>query len=213
MRTIKTPALVPFCLSAALLLLTGCAQIAGGYRVPDDSDKSRSYSSIAGDIDVGRQGSIRNAKTIAGDIDIRERTRVGSLSSIAGSIRLAEEVRVAGSIKTVAGDVDLAEGCTVAGDISTVAGHVRLDGSEVIGDVTVSRGKLDLVRTRVGGTVHIRKFKRAGSDPDAEPAEVTIGPASTVKEVVAEKNAFVRVRIHRTAKVGTVTGIAPEYFD
>ncbi len=187
----------------------GCATIAGGYRIPDSSTRSRSYSSIAGEIDVGRQASIRNAKTIAGEINIGEGSRVRGLDSIAGRIQLASGVTIEGSIKTIAGNIKVGRGCTVGGSIETVAGHISVEDSVVKGDVVLRHGELDLVRTRVMGVVRLKRHH----DNDADTAEITIGPDSEVKEVVVDDKTPVHLRIHRSAKVGPVTGAAAEYYD
>jgi len=209
MRSRKIPALIPLCLSGAMLLSAGCATIAGGYRVADNSSHVRGYTSIAGDIDVGRQAKIGSARTVAGNIEIGAGSRVGSLSSVAGRIRLGEEVKVGGSIHSVAGDIEIARGCTVAGDISTVAGKITLTDTAVEGNVTLSNGNLKCTGTRVTGTLRI-KYKAA---EDARTAEVNIGPGSEVAALVVDRKAEVHLRIHRTAKVGSVAGAQAEYYD
>jgi cytoskeletal protein CcmA (bactofilin family) len=194
---------------AAGLFFTGCATVAEDYRIPDGVSKSRSYTSVAGDITVGRQATIRDVRTVAGDIDIREGSRVGSLSTVAGDISLAADVKVAGSIKTVAGDVEIARGCTITGNVGTVAGHITLVHSSVTGDVTVTSGRVDLTGTRINGVLRV---EAPDDDDDDDRAEIDIGPDSEVTEVMVEPKARARLRIHRTAQVGSVKGIEAEYY-
>lgn len=209
MRTLGNPVLHFLCLAAVLLLSAGCATVAGDYQVPANSVAERGYTSVAGNIEVGRSARIGNAKTVAGNIEIGEQSRVGTLSSVAGRIRVGMNVRVGGSIKTVAGDIEVASGCTITGDVGSVAGRITLQASTVKGDVTLTSGKLAVTGSRVSGTVRIER----ADDRQAEDAEVTIGPDSEVAKVVVEKDARAQLRIHRTAKVGAVKGVVAQYYD
>lgn len=208
MPTSRLPALVPLCVSTVILLATGCS-IADGYRVPDGLTKHRSYTSIAGDVEVGRDATIRSARTVAGNIEVHEGGRTGNLSTVAGRVRLGANVRVDGSIKTVAGDIELDEGCTVTGDITTVVGHITVAGGEIKGGVTLENGRLEIARTRVAGTVRVKHSNR----DNAETPELTIGPGAEVGALVVDERTEVRLRIHRTAKVGSIQGAEAEYYD
>jgi len=209
MRTRKIPALIPLSLVAILLGSAGCATIADDYRIPDGFAQVRGYTSVAGNIEVGRKATIGSAKTVSGNIEIGEGSRTGSLSSVSGDVRLAADVSVDGSVKTVAGKVEIARGCTITRDVGTIAGRITLTDSTVKGSVTLTVGELDITRSRIAGAVHIEFSEEA----DADTAEITIGPGSEVGELVVEKKARVQVRIHRTAKVGAIKGVEPEYYD
>lgn len=209
MRTRETSASIPPFLAASILLSAGCATIADDYRVPAGSDQGRGYTSVSGDVVVGRQARIGNAKTVSGSIEIGEQSRTGSLSSVAGRIRVGANSKVAGSIKTVAGDVEIAPGCTINGDVGTVAGRVVVTDSVVKGSVTLTDGKLEVVRSHITGAVRIEHT----NDANAGIAEITIGPGSEVTELVVEKKAQAKVKIHRGAKVGSIQGVVPEYYD
>ncbi len=208
MQTPRLPAFVSLCLASAVLCATGCS-IAAGYRVPDGLTKHRSYTSIAGDVEVGRDATIRSARTVAGNIEVHEGGRTGNLTTVAGRVRLEARVRVEGSIKTVAGDIELGEGCTVTGDITTVVGHITMAGGEIQGGVTVENGRLEITRTRVTGTIRVKHSNR----DNAETPELTIGSGAEVGALVVDEGTDVRLRIHRTAKVGSITGAEVEYFD
>lgn len=209
MRIVPCKVLGLLCLAASAFLLTGCGAIAGGYRIPDSATKTRNYSSISGDVDVGRGASIQSVKTVAGGIDVAAGSRVKNLASVAGNIHVAAEVEVAGSIKTVAGDIDIDRGCTVDGDVGTIAGRIAIADSLVKGDVNLRGGALDLTRTKVTGAIRVRSPK--GDDRDG--ADITIGRESDVAEIIVDKDAHAHLRIHRSAKVGSVKGIEAEYFD
>lgn len=198
------------CLGAVLLLSSGCAMIAGGYRIPDGATHARNYSSVAGDIDVGRGASVRDIDTVAGDIEIGEGTRVNSLDSVAGDIRLAEKVTVEKSIESVAGDIVIGKGCTVGGGVESVAGDIRIEGSVVKGNIVIRAGDLDLEDSRIAGVIRVKHSK--DSDDHGTP-RITIGPGSETGDILVDERATVRLRIHRSAKVGKITGAEAEYYD
>jgi acyl-[acyl carrier protein]--UDP-N-acetylglucosamine O-acyltransferase len=176
MRTNRFPALITLGLGATMLFSAGCMHIASDHRIPDGSTTARSYTSVAGDIDVGRNAKVRNLDTVAGDIDVGRGSRVGSLDSVAGDIRVGEEVTVDGSIETVAGDIEIERGCTITGGIDTVAGDISIAESVVKGGITLRHGSLDLQRTRVDGTVRVKWSK----DTDTDTPRITIGLGSEV---------------------------------
>jgi len=208
MRTTPSSVLIPFCLGAALLLFAGCATVAEDYHIPDRASWPRSYTSVAGDITVGRHANIRNARTVAGEITIGEGSQVGSLTTVAGDIRLAAEVRVEGWISTVVGDVDIARDCVINGNIGTEDGHITLTRSVVAGDVTLTGGRLDLTGSRITGVLRVK----APDDDDDDWAVINIGPDSVVAEILVERKALARLRVHRSAQVGSVQGVVEEYY-
>lgn len=209
MRILRPSVLIPFCFIAATLFSSGCATVADDYRVADGSEQERGYTSVAGNVEVGKSARIGNAKTVSGNIEIGERSRVGSLSSVAGRIRVGGDGQVGGSIKTVAGDIEIASGCTITGDVGTVAGRVTITDSVVKGNVTMNSGQLSLNHSKILNTLRLERT----DDEDAKAAEVTIGAGSEVGKVVVEKGGRVQLRIHRTAKVGPIAGAVAEYYD
>lgn len=193
---------------AAALLLGGCS-VAKDYHVSDGSNTRRSYSSVAGDVEVGSNATVRNAKTVSGDIRVERGSRTRNLSSVSGDVRLDEDVTVEGFIKTVAGDIEIGERCEISGDISTVAGAISISGSLVNGDIRLTAGDLTMAQTRVAGSVSVNNEGENVSGI----ATVEIGPGSEVGAVVADRPDRVSLRIHRSATVGDVGGIEVEYFD
>ena len=209
MRSREIPVLIPLGLVVALLLTAGCASIAEDYRIADDTAQVRGYTSVSGNVAVGRHAKIGPARTVSGDIEVGAGSQTGGLHSVSGRISLAADVKVEGSVKSVSGDIALARGCTITGDVGTVAGRVTIEDSTVGGDVTLNNGDLELMRSRVAGAVRVSH----ANGNDEKEAGVVIGPDSSVKEIVVEKDAKVRLRIHRTAKVGPIKGAAAEYYD
>jgi cytoskeletal protein CcmA (bactofilin family) len=208
MRTPTFPSLVSFSLLGLALLGGGCS-IAGDYRIREGTTHTRSYTSVAGAVQVGPGATISNARTVAGEITVDAGAHTGDLNSVAGNIRLGRDVRVDGAIHTVAGNIRAGSGCIVSGSVSSVAGNIEVTDSEIRGGVTQTAGKLELTRTRVAGTVRI---KHTRSDTD-RPPRVDLGPGCDIHELVVDEHTEAEVRIHRSAKVGSIKGVTPEYYD
>lgn len=209
MQIRRTFVLIPLGLAAALWIASGCATVAEDYRIADGSEQDRGYTSVSGNVEVGRSARIGNAKTVSGNIEIGEQSRVGSLSSVSGRIRVGANTQVGGSIRTVAGEIKIAQGSTITGGVGTIAGRITVNQSVVKGEITLTTGKLTLEGSRVSGTLRIER----PDNHETNEAEVDIGANSEIGKVIVEEGARVDLRIHRSAKVGTITGAAAEYYD
>ncbi|MBK1879618.1 hypothetical protein [Pelagicoccus mobilis] len=193
-------------LAAFLTLFAGCS-VATNHYVKEGADENRSFSTVAGNIRVGANASIRDAKTVAGNIDVRSGSRTGSLNTVAGEIWVGEGAQVRGSVKTVAGNVEVAPGATISGSVNTVAGNVTLKESEVSGDVKIVAGELRVLASKVRGDVVVSK-----SSKNSGEALVDIGEGSQVGGIVVKRSANVRLRIHSSATVGMIEGVEAEYY-
>ena len=209
MQRSRIPLLVPLGLIVAMIFSGGCASIAGDYQIAEGSEQDRNYTSVAGNVDVGRSARIGNAKTVSGGIEIGEYSRTGTLSSVAGRIRVGANGKVDGSVRTIAGDIEIARRCTITGDVGTIAGRITVTDSVVKGGMTQTTGKLTLRGSQVAGTVYVEPPK----NDTTEEATVDIGPNSEVGKVIVKQGARVHLRIHRSAKVGAVEGAEAEYYD
>ena len=195
-------------LLGASLLAGGCT-IADDYRISAGSRHFRSYTSVAGAVRIGESATIGDARTVAGDISVDAGAHTSDLTSVAGNVHVAENARVDGTIKTVAGNIEIHRGCVIAGSVNSVAGNVEVTDSEIRGGITQTAGNLELTRTQVAGTVRI---KHTRSDTD-RPPRVTLGPGCEIHELLVDANTEAEVRIHRSAKVGTIKGVTPVYYD
>jgi acyl-[acyl carrier protein]--UDP-N-acetylglucosamine O-acyltransferase len=186
----------------------GCS-LAGTQRVADGASTSRSYNSVAGEVRVGRDATINNARNVAGTIDIGDRATTGSLKTVAGEIKVGEAVKVDGDVSTVAGEIRIGRGTRVSGEVATIAGEIRLDGCHVEGAVRLSQGSL---RTR-GAVVLSRGIVVRRPKPDdndnRDPARVDIGPGADVASIEVEPDTEVDLRISSEARVGKITGATP----
>lgn len=205
----KSSSLLGICVLFGALLLSGGCTVADDYHIKGGTTHTRSYTSVAGAVNVGASAKIADAKTVAGDISVGTGADTGDLSSVAGSITVGENCRVNGTIKTVAGNIGIRRGCVISGNVNSTAGNIEVADSEIQGGVTQTGGNVAFVRSHVAGVVRI-KYTRHDID---RPVQVDIGPGCDIRELVVEPKAGAVVRIHRTAKVGSIKGVEPEYYD
>lgn len=203
---------------AAALCLAGNAQAAVH---PQDIDKvngsiTASAGQAYGDLDTVNGGirieagvQTEDAQTVNGSIKVAERARTGDLGTVNGGIRLDREVQVDGSLETVNGGVFVDRGGRVSGGVSTVNGAIGLvdsdlaEGIETVnGDITVGIG------SHVRGGIKVEKPTSNWlpiSMGKRRPPRIIIGPDAVVDgALVFERE--VRLYVHKSAKIGPVTG-------
>lgn len=170
-----------------------------------------SLSTVYGNIAIESDSTIRRAKTVNGDITIGRGSHTGNVETVNGSIEVSRKAQVQGRVQSDNGHIRLAGGSRVRDNVSTVVGSIDLAGAEldgeletVAGDVTVRAGshiKGGIKVRRPQGKVNLRRPPRIVIDGDA----VIEGPLVFEHEV--------SLYVHRTAKIGAVTGAVAKPFD
>lgn len=170
-------------------------------------------STVNGSIAIGEGAEAGDASTVNGSIKVGAGARVGELGTVNGAIRLEREVQAGGGITTVNGGVFAGRASTIGGDVETVNGaiglvqtHVGGSVRTVNGDVTVGVGSV--VR---GGLTISRSSGWFPTTPQRKP-RVVIGPRAVVEGPLRFERE-VRLYVHRTARIGEVTGAEPVVFD
>lgn len=205
---LRLPAKCSACGSVAILVLTlatsGCS-IAGGYRIADGAQMSRSYRTVAGSVQVGREASIHGAKTVAGTINVENGATTRSLKATAGEIRVGESVKVAGDVSTLAGSIRIGKDSHVTGKVTLTAGNMELTGCRIDGPVHITKGDLRTQgATRLPSGLLVRHARVR--DDDHELPRIDIGPGADVAFIEVEPDTEVDLRVSREARVGQVTG-------
>ena len=168
--------------------VNGSIETSAGQRYGD-------LETVNGAVRVAENVQARDASTVNGSIHVESGARVDSLETVNGAIRLARDVQVAGDIETVNGSVFVDSGGTVGGNIETVNGDITVGiGSHVRGGITVERPQ--------------SWFQSA---PKRRP-RVVIGPDAEVSGPM-EFRREVSLYVHRTARIGQVTGAEPVRFE
>lgn len=173
-------------------------------------------STVNGGIRIEAGARTEDASTVNGGIKVAERAQTRDLETVNGGIRLESGVQVEGDLETVNGEVFVDRGGRVSGGVTTVNGAIGLVDADlgkgidtVNGDITVG------VNSHVRGGIKVEKptgnwmpisFGRR------EPPRIIVGPNATVDgPLVFERE--VKLYVHRTAKIGPVTGATAVPYD
>ncbi len=176
----------------------------------------RDLSTVNGSIRIEEGARTEDASTVNGSIKVDDRAQTRDMETVNGGIRLGREVQVDGSLETVNGEVFVDRGGRVSGGVTTVNGAIGLVATElgrgietVNGDITVGAG------SHVRGGIKIEKPTSNWmpiSFGRKQPPRIIIGPNATVDgALVFERE--VKLYVHRSAKIGPVTGATAVAYD
>ncbi len=208
-----------------LVVVLGMVLISGPVWADEGISKVNGHISA----DAGRQYG--DLETVNGGVSVGDRTRTGDVESVNGGIEIGARAST-GGISTVNGGVTVGAGTVVSGDIETVNGSVLVErGSQVSGGVETVNGSIGLIGTQlgkgietvngditvgvdshVGGDIRIEKSTFGfWSKPSRKP-RVVIGPRAVVDGSLRFERE-VALYVHRSARIGAVSGATPRPFD
>ena len=147
---------------------------------------------------------------IQADVD----ATAGSLETVNGGIRIEGRNRVA-SIETVNGSIFAGRGSDVSHGVETVNGAIGLVDTDVGGNVNTVNGDVTVgVDSHVRGGITVEKPRGGGMGIAFKPRipRIVIGPGAAVDGPLVFKRE-VKLYVHNTARIGTVTGATPVAFD
>ena len=151
-------------------------------------------SKVNGSIETSAGQRYGDLETVNGAVRVAENVQARDASTVNGSIHVESGARV-DSLETVNGAIRLARDVQVAGNLETVNGDITVGiGSHVRGGITVERPQ--------------SWFQSA---PKRRP-RVVIGPDAEVSGPM-EFRREVSLYVHRTARIGQVTGAEPVRFE
>ena len=210
-----------------LALLLGLALASGAACASDHPDVSKVNGRIVaesgnqyGDLDTVNGGitikegaTTGDAETVNGGIEVAANARTGGLSTVNGNISVGQKVVVSGGIETVNGSVFVDRGSQVSEGIETVNGSIGLVGASlgkgietVNGDITVG------VDSHVVGGIEVKKPNFNLSLKPSRKPRIIIGPNAVVDGAL-DFEREVTLYVHRSAKIGTVSGATAQVFD
>ena len=118
-----------------------------------------------------------------------------------------------GSVSTVNGSIFSDRGSQIEGGVETVNGGIGLVESRVGNDVETVNGDITVgIGSQVKGGVHVRKPNFSVSLTASRKPRVIIGPNAVVDGPLQFEREVV-LYVHRTARIGPVTGAEPIPFD
>ncbi|KPL48706.1 hypothetical protein XAXN_12100 [Xanthomonas axonopodis] len=164
-------------------------------RISADAGKTYgALETVNGSIEIGAGAQTKNVETVNGGIRIGDNARTGGVETVNGSITLGQKVTVSGGLETVNGSIGLV-GTELGKGIETVNGDITVGvGSHV-------RGGIDVSKPSFGFSFQPSRKPRVVIGPDA----VVDGPLHFEREV--------NLYVHRSAKIGAVSGATARSFD
>lgn len=151
--------------------------------------------------------------TVNGGVKVADRARTGKIETVNGGVRLGREVIAHGSVSTVNGSIFSDRGSQIEGGVETVNGGIGLVESRVSNDVETVNGDITVgIGSQVKGGVHVRKPNFSVSLTASRKPRVIIGPNAVVNGPLQFEREVV-LYVHRTARIGPVTGAEPIPFD
>lgn len=168
---------------------------------------------VNGSIRVGDGVETGSIDTVNGGVKVADRARTGSIETVNGGIRLGREVIAQGNVSTVNGSIFSDQGSQIEGGVETVNGGIGLVGSRVRKDVETVNGDITVgIGSQVGGGVHVHKPSFSVSLTASRKPRVIIGPNAVVSGALLFDREVV-LYVHRSARIGPVTGAEPIPFD
>ena len=169
---------------------------------------------VNGSIHVASGAITDHAGTVNGGISVEDKATTGSLETVNGGIKLERDVTVNGGIETVNGSIFVDRGGQVKDGVETVNGAIGLVGTQP--------RRRHFHRQRRHHRRHRLAWSRAASrsrrtirgcrsKPKRDP-RIVIGPNAVVEGPLVFERA-VKLYVHKTARIGAVTGATAQSFD
>lgn len=211
---------------AAAVAMTGAARASApqegidkvnGSITATAGDAFGDLETVNGSINIEAGARTHDAETVNGSIKVAERAQTGDLGTVNGSIRLAESVQVNGNLETVNGSLFVDRGGKVQGGATTVNGAIGLVDTDLGKGIETANGDITVgVGSHVHGGITVKKPAASNWMPISigkrRPPRIIIGPNAVVDgPLVFERE--VKLYVHKSAKVGPVTGATAISFD
>ena len=214
-------------LFVALLALSSVASAAGHDGPGRDIDKvngsitasaGEAYgdlSTVNGGIDLERGARVGDVETVNGGIEAADDVGARSVSTVNGAIRFGKQARIDGDVETVNGGIFIDRGGNVRRDVSTVNGAIGLVDTDLGGDIETVNGDVTVgVGSHVKGGIHVEKPNGNWGLRWGKPKvpRIVIGPDAVVEGPLLFKR-DVTLYVHKTARIGPVTGATAVSYD
>lgn len=168
---------------------------------------------VNGSIRISNGATTDNAGTVNGSIAVGDKAVTGDLETVNGSIKLERDITVNGGVETVNGSIFVDRGGKVKGGVATVNGAIGLVATQVGGGIETVRGDITVgVDSHVRGGVRVQKSQGVFNiEPKRDP-RIIIGPNAVVEGALVFERP-VKLYVHKSAKIGAVTGATAQSFD
>ena len=173
-------------------------------------------STVNGGIRIEAGAHVGEAETVNGSIRADADIHAKSISTVNGGIRVGERARVDGKIETVNGGIFVDRGSKVSRGIETVNGAIGMVETDLGGGIETVNGDITVgVGSHVKGGIHVEKPNKGWSGfrmGKQKVPRIVIGPNAVVEgPLVFDRE--VKLYVHASARIGSLTGATPIRFD
>jgi len=168
---------------------------------------------VNGAVRVAERAQAGGASTVNGSITVGDGAQVESVETVNGSIRLGRDVRVADSIEAVNGSVFVDQGSSIGRNVETVNGSIGLVRTRVGGGIETVNGDITVgIGSQVRGGITVKRTHGWFSGSPKRKPRVIVGPDAVVEGPLRFERE-VKLYVHRSARVGEISGAEPVPFD
>lgn len=168
---------------------------------------------VNGSIHIASGSTTDSAGTVNGGISVGEKAVTGKLETVNGGIKLEREVTVNGGIETVNGSIFVDRGGKLKDGVETVNGAIGLVGTHLGGGISTVNGDITVgIDSVVKGGIKVEKNNSWLQVKPKRDPRIVIGPNAVVEGTLVFERA-VKLYVHKTARIGTVTGATAQSFD
>ena len=168
---------------------------------------------VNGSIRISAGATTEDAGTVNGSISVGDKAVTGGLETVNGGIKLDRDTTVNGGVATVNGSIFVDRGGKVKDGVETVNGAIGLVATQVGGDIETVRGDITVgVDSHVRGGIRVQKSQGMFNiEPKRDP-RIIIGPNAVVEGALVFERP-VTLYVHKSAKIGAVTGATAKSFE
>ena len=179
------------------------------------ADAGQAYGdleTVNGSVSIAAGATVEDASTVNGSITVGDKAQAASLETVNGAIRIGKDVQVRKDVETVNGSIFTDRGTTIGGNVDTVNGAIGLVGTQLAGGIETVNGDITVgIGSHVKGGIKVEKPRGWSIKPRRDP-RIIIGPNAVVEGPLVFERPVV-LYVHRTAKIGPVTGATAQSFD
>ena len=168
---------------------------------------------VNGGIQLAAGVQANSVETVNGSVRTEDNVQAHSIETVNGAIRGGRNLVLTHGLDTVNGGIYVDRGSRIGGNIETVNGSIGLVATQVGGDVQTVRGNITVgIDSHVAGGLRVEKSTGFFNNDKKNPPRIVIGPNAVVQgPLVFERP--VTLYVHKTAKIGPVTGATAQSFD
>ncbi|HBK45705.1 MAG TPA: hypothetical protein DDZ67_04580 [Xanthomonadaceae bacterium] len=213
MKRLQLPVLLGLVLAAGTAWADEDISKVNGRIVAEAGRQYGDLDTVNGGITVKDGVRTGKAETVNGGISVGANAQTGGLSTVNGSISVGARSIVSGGIETVNGSVLVGNGSQVKRGVETVNGSIGLIGTQLGGGIETVNGDITVgVGSHVTGGIQVKKPSFSFSLKPSRKPRIVIGPNAVV-EGALDFEREVSLYVHRSARIGAVSGATPQTFD